>query len=252
MTPADTSSYASSGNLGMMLLELQRHDSEIDALEYKRVTLPERVALGNMRDRIHEISRRAKELRAEKDAIRIKQDEMETQVNITVERKKSLEKKLYSGEVLSARDLEAMDAEAHNLTNRAEDLQDRQFELMEDLEALEAKYGDLEDELNQLSTKSDQLVSAAKSKLSDIDSQLRACRSLRKAAARRIPKAILQRYDAIRSRAGGTGAAALVEGKCSGCHLAVSPASLPSALPLFTDDDGLNICENCGRFLVSG
>ncbi|MHB8262590.1 MAG: zinc ribbon domain-containing protein [Acidimicrobiales bacterium] len=248
MTPTGSNERNNEGSLGTMLLELQRHDSEIDALEYTKITLPERVALGNMRERIGEISRKVGELKAEKDSIRMRQDELELQVNTAVQRKQALEQKLYSGEAPSPRDLEAMDTEAHHLASRAEELQDRQFELMEALESLESKYTDLQEEMDQLSVKSDQLVNAANNKLSGIDSQLSACRSRRKAAAKRIPGAILQRYDAIRSRAGGVGAAALVAGKCSGCHLVVSVASLSaSSAPT---GDSLDMCENCGRFLV--
>ena len=54
-----------------------------------------------------------------------------------------------------------------------------------------------------------------------IDADLAAEGEARVAAAATVPADLLARYERLRTRIGGTGAARLVGGSCSGCHLAL-------------------------------
>ena len=235
-----------SDDVGKWLLMLQNCDSEIEQLEYAKMTLPERVALTDIRERMRDMSARTAEFRVKKDAITAKQRNLQMEVNTVVARRKIFDRKMNSKKLFSAREIEAMTKEIEGLTIRAEQLQDEQFELMLDLEGLEQELGELQTEVDQLSTRSDQLLEIANSKLTSLDTKIQSLLKRRTAIEHHIPSEIIYRYDTIRMRAGGVGAAKLQNGKCSGCHLIVTPVSVASTYIV----DSVSICENCGRFLV--
>ncbi len=233
-------------DVGKWLLMLQDCDFEVERLEYSKTTLPERVALTDIRERMRDMSARTAEFRVKKDAITTKQRNLQMEVNTVVARRKIFDRKMSSKKLFSTREIEAMTKEIEGLTVRAEQLQDEQFELMLDLEGLEQELGELQTEVDQLSTRSDQLLKIANSKLTSLDTKIQSSLKRRTAIEQHIPSEIIYRYDTIRMRAGGVGAARLQNGKCSGCHLIVTPASVASTRIAAS----VSICENCGRFLV--
>jgi hypothetical protein len=59
---------------------------------------------------------------------------------------------------------------------------------------------------------------------------------------------LLARYEQLRSKLGGTGAARLVGASCSGCHLTLSSMELDRVRKAASD--AVITCEQCGRILV--
>ncbi len=59
---------------------------------------------------------------------------------------------------------------------------------------------------------------------------------------------LLARYEQLRAKLGGTGAARLVGGSCSGCHLALPAMELDRVRK--APPDAVITCEQCGRILV--
>jgi predicted nucleic acid-binding Zn-ribbon protein len=234
------------GDIGKWLLMLQDCDSEVERLEYSKTTLPERVALIGIRERMQDLAAKTADFRVRKDAITAKQSDLQMEVNTVVARKKVFDRKMHSGELLSSREIEAMNREIDNLGIRAEELQDKQFGLMLDLEGLEQELDELQAEVDQLSTRSDQLFKIADSKLNSLDAEVQSALKRRTGIEQNIPSDIISRYDTIRKRAGGVGAARLQDGKCSGCHLAVTPVSVVSTRVA----GSVAVCENCGRFII--
>ncbi len=232
--------------MGKWLLMLQDCDSEVEQLEYVKTTLPERVALADIRDKMKDLYSRNTGFRIKKDAITEKQRNLQMEVNTVVARKKIFDRKMRSGQLFSSREIEAMTKEIDNLDMRAEQLQDEQFELMLDLEELEQELDGLQTEVDQLSTRSDQLLKIVNSKINSLDTKIQSAMKRRTEIERHVPGDIIYRYDTIRMRAGGVGAARLQNGKCSGCHLTVTPASITSTRV----DSNVAVCENCGRFLI--
>jgi predicted nucleic acid-binding Zn-ribbon protein len=81
-----------------------------------------------------------------------------------------------------------------------------------------------------------------------VDADLAKIGAKRSAAAAAVPAGLLARYDKLRDHLGGTGAARLVDGRCTGCHLALSPWDLDDARR--APEDAVLACEACGRILV--
>ena len=63
-----------------------------------------------------------------------------------------------------------------------------------------------------------------------------------------IPDDLHATYDRLRAKLGGIGAAKLVGGSCSGCHLTL-PAQERARIKAAPPDE-LVFCDQCGRILV--
>jgi hypothetical protein len=70
----------------------------------------------------------------------------------------------------------------------------------------------------------------------------------REALAAGLPEELAQRYETLRSRLGGVGAARLVGDHCDGCHLVLSSVELERIRRLPPGE--LTTCPECDRILV--
>jgi predicted nucleic acid-binding Zn-ribbon protein len=83
---------------------------------------------------------------------------------------------------------------------------------------------------------------------SAIDAELASEEAARVAASEAIPADLLALYEELRARLGGIGAARLVRGSCTGCHLAL-PATEVDRIKREPPDVVIR-CDQCGRVLV--
>ena len=67
-------------------------------------------------------------------------------------------------------------------------------------------------------------------------------------AAAELPTALADRYETLRTRLKGTGAARLIRSRCDGCHLELSSGEVERIRGLPHDE--VATCEQCGRILV--
>jgi hypothetical protein len=81
-----------------------------------------------------------------------------------------------------------------------------------------------------------------------LDAELATLRMSRGLAADRLPEDLASRYEVIRARSGGVGAARLVGNRCSGCHMELAAMEVERLRRLPPDE--LVTCEQCGRILV--
>ena len=82
----------------------------------------------------------------------------------------------------------------------------------------------------------------------EIDEELATATAARAAAAAELPAALADRYEKLRARLKGTGAARLIGHRCDGCHLELSAVEVDRirAMP----PDTVVTCDQCGRILV--
>ena len=66
--------------------------------------------------------------------------------------------------------------------------------------------------------------------------------------AAQLPTALADRYEALRARLKGTGAARLIKNHCDGCHLELSSVEVERIRALPPGE--VATCEQCGRILV--
>ena len=231
-----------------LLLEVQRHDTVMDQLRHRRATMPERQALAGIDTRLSALATRLKELGVGRDEHGSRQANIEQQIEASKERRATLEKRLYGGQVAAARELQAMSEEVKHLGRHISELEDREIEVMEVLEPLDAELEAGEQVRTSLEAEAAALRTAISDAEVELDVEIDAEADTRGQVAAGVRADLLERYEKLRARLGGTGAAPLVGGSCGGCHLAL-PAMEIDRLRR-APADAVITCEQCGRILV--
>jgi predicted nucleic acid-binding Zn-ribbon protein len=169
-------------------------------------------------------------------------------VEAMVRRIGEIEARLYGGQVSASRELSAMAGEVEHLQALRSGREDQILALMEEIEPLDADLASLEGERRRLEADRAQVLEAIRRAEEAIGAEEAEERQARRALVGGIPANLMGQYERLRAKLGGVGAARLVNGSCTGCHL-----SLPSSerervrhLP----PEAVVTCEQCGRILV--
>lgn len=229
------------------LLTVQARDNAADALAHRRATLPERDELAARTSELDAIDREVATIEARRHELARVQKRHEDEAKLAEEHAAAEDKKLYSGAVTGARELQDLQAEVDSLRRRQAEIEDQVLEVMVEIEPLDA-------ELDALRTRRDPVtaaVDAATVRLAEaeaaIDAELAGVRAERDAAAAEVPADAMEAYAKARPAFGGTAVAKLVGRDCVGCPLAipaVEAARIKAAPP------GFEWCDECGRMVV--
>lgn len=230
------------------LLVVQHHDTVVDQLRHRRTTLPERAELAQVQRRLSDLDVRSKEVRGQRDELGGRQEALEQQIESARTRKTTLEKRLYGGQVAAARELQAMSDEVKHLGRHITELEDRELELMEALEPVDGELQEADVARDALEAEGTRLRAAIATAEAALDGEIAQESTTRSDAAVGIPDELLARYDKLRAKLGGTGAARLVGGSCSGCHLALPSMEVDRIRK--APPEALITCDQCGRILV--
>jgi predicted nucleic acid-binding Zn-ribbon protein len=230
------------------VLEVQDHDTVIDQLRHRRATLPERTELAGVDSQLGVLNARTKELRIMRDELGDRQAALEHQIEASRTRSETLEKRLFSGQVVASRELQAMNEEVKHLARHINELEDREIEVMEALEPLDTELSAGDVRRDALDHDAERLRAGIATTEQNLDAELAVETRARAAAASEVREDLLARYEQLRAKLGGTGAARLVGGSCSGCHLALSAMELDRVRK--APPDSVITCEQCGRILV--
>ncbi|HTX63331.1 MAG TPA: C4-type zinc ribbon domain-containing protein [Acidimicrobiales bacterium] len=230
------------------LLELQDLDTVLSQLQHRKATLPERQELARLTSALSELGRRAAEIQGSRRELVERQEALEADIATTTARRESLEQRMYAARGTPARDLQAMDEEVRHLRERRGHMEDAELEVMVALEPLDAELATLEAQGAQLRAQADQVRATLGEMESGIEEELTVHLGARDVVAAALPEDLRGRYESLRARLGGTGAARLVGTRCSGCHLELPSMEVERIrhLPQGT----VVTCEQCGRILV--
>ncbi len=230
------------------LLDLQDLDTAISQLEHRRAALPERRQLARVVAALRGVEDRVSEVEASRAALVERQEALESEIAAATARREVLEKRMYAARGTPARELQAMDEEIRHLRERQGQLEDAELEVMVALEPLDSARAALQAQSAALGTEAAQLRAALAEAEAQIDAELAIQRVARTAAADAVPEDLRSRYDVLRARLGGTGAARLAGNRCSGCHLELPSMEVDRIRHLAPGT--VVTCEQCGRILV--
>jgi len=228
------------------LIELQQLDIAIDRLRARIATLTAGSELAAaVRDadaaeaRLGEIKLQLAEL--DRDTAKLEHD-----VDSLRQKASAEERRMASGSVANARELEAIGHEITNLRRRIADREDEELAIMERREILAAAEQDADGTATKLRDAADALRAAAGDELTTVEADLAAREGERPAAVAAVDPEALELYEELRPQKKGIGAAALVDGVCQGCHEQLSAVELSRVRAA----DGIPRCEYCRRILV--
>jgi predicted nucleic acid-binding Zn-ribbon protein len=230
------------------LLAVQEHDTAVDQLRHRRATLPERAELAHVEDELAALERTAAALTVQRDDVARRQKRSEDELAGIEAKIAETRARLYSGAVTIPRELQAMQAEVDSMRRRASALEDEVLEAMTEREPLDEELRVLAEARARLDADGSRLRALIAEAEIAIDADLASELEARGKAAAHVPDDLAKLYEQLRSKLGGVGAARLVSGRCSGCHLALPATEIDRIRR--EPPDALIRCDQCGRILV--
>jgi predicted nucleic acid-binding Zn-ribbon protein len=230
------------------LLALQERDLALDRLRHRRDSLPERAELAAVDALTTALQTRVGELRTELAEVARDEQRLDDEALSLRTQAESAEQKLYSGEVTSPRELQALQADVDQLRRHQRSVEDRELAAMERRQPIEEALAGVEGELAAASTHASELRAALTEQEAAIDAEAAVERQARAGVAAGVDDGLLGDYERTRAKANGVGAARLVGHTCQGCHLTI-PATEVDRIRRGTGD-GIAHCDNCGCILV--
>jgi uncharacterized protein len=230
------------------LLVLQERDTALERLLHRHQTLPERDSLRDAEAAAAALDARLVSTRAERDRVAREEQQLDDEARSLAEKATAVEARMYSGEVSSPKELQAMQADVEQLRRHQRSIENRELELMEVREPLDATISGLEQQRVALGTDVDRWSAALGAAEAEVIGEMQAERAARDELASGIDAALVAEYDRCRAAAKGPGVARLVGTTCQGCHLSI-PAIEAEQIKR-SGGQPLAHCDNCGAILV--
>ena len=230
------------------LLVVQEHDTARDRLRHRRVSLPERAELESAATQLRATEAEASTVRGDRDRVLADERRLDDEARSIGAHADDADKRLYSGTVASPRELQAFQADIEMLRMQRSQIEDRELEVMEAREALDAQLASLDERAAHLGAETVRLQAIIAAAEQEIDAELAEEDAAWSAAAASVPEPLLGDYQRRRAQNRGGGAARLVGTTCGACHL-----SIPSTeAERIRRAGGAEVayCDNCGAILV--
>jgi predicted nucleic acid-binding Zn-ribbon protein len=162
------------------------------------------------------------------------------------EERARLERRLYSGEVRNARDLEGLQKNIEGVKLRVSEQETRVLEAMEALETLRGQAAAARADLRRLEAALAEQQAVGRERLSALEAEIPRVQAERQNLAAVVDPTVLAEYERVRSRLTGIGVSVVEGESCSACAVAVSP----NLLARLRRAQAIVNCESCGRILV--
>ncbi len=158
------------------------------------------------------------------------------------------ERRLYSGEVHSPKELKDLEDEAASLKRFLTVLEDRQLQAMMTQEESEGSYSSAHAELATAEAARGSQEGDLRAELGSLRATLERLEAQREAAVALITAEDIETYDGLRRSRRGTAVARLDGSTCGRCGVAPSQARIDAA----RSGEEIVLCGNCGRILYTG
>ncbi|MCX8052518.1 MAG: C4-type zinc ribbon domain-containing protein [Armatimonadetes bacterium] len=206
-------------------------------------------ALSGARDLKDKLERARPALEAAEKALHVVETELkdnELRLKSIDEKRATFEKRLYSGEVTNPKELSAIEKEIEMLKSQQSQLDGRTLELYDQVEKARSEARVARDNVETLEKQIAEAIEKESAEKVALERQLAETISRREEVAPKITdKALLTRYETVRRKTGNTGIARVIQGKCEGCRISVTPFIARS----LQQDKEYVSCESCGRIL---
>ena len=230
------------------LLTVQDLDTSLTQMQHRRDALPETSGLRALEDELGGLEARQRDANGRRAELASTQNALEEQIAGITERRDAIEKRMYAATGAAGRDLQAMNEEVRHLTERRAELEEQELEAMLAQDPIDAELSALAAQTSPLRARAEDLRATVAEQELQIDAEMAAAAGTRAAEAALLPTALSDRYETLRSRLKGTGAARLIKSHCDGCHLELSSVEVEKIRALPPGE--VATCEQCGRILV--
>ncbi|HEX4433435.1 MAG TPA: C4-type zinc ribbon domain-containing protein [Acidimicrobiales bacterium] len=230
------------------LLAVQDLDTSITQLEHRRAALVESSGLAGVESQLAALEVEQADAAGRRGVLTATQKDLEGQIGVISDRRGVVEQRMYASTSSSGRDLQAMNDEVRHLTERRAELEELELVAMLEQDPIDAELAALRERATPLEAQAAELRQQVAEAQVEIDAALAEAVSARGTEAALLPAALSDRYETLRARLKGTGAARLVRSHCDGCHLELSSGEVEKIRALPPGE--VATCEQCGRILV--
>lgn len=232
----------------LQILDIQRMDFAIATLLNKLAALPEIAELQATNARLALVRDLA--VAAETQISDIKRELLRSEADVeqVTTRLERDEKRLADGSA-SPKELEKLQHEVQTLSARRAELEEVELEIMLRIDSIKERLEELRSEEVALKSASEEILGRKVTASEEIELEIASLTEERRAIASTVDLALFELYEKIRSN-DGTGAAAIRDGKCDGCHLSINSVELGRIKTLASDE--VVRCEECRCILVRG
>jgi uncharacterized protein len=245
---ANVATVKASPEAQQRLLELADLDAELGRLEHRRRGLPELAELSQLEQRDRELRDEIAALEAREGDLRREQAKADADVEQVRSRISRDRTRLDAGQVSSPRELENLQSEIESLLRRQADLEDVELDVMERLEAAQARLKEAGAERASVVENAQAAIARRDVALAELAELAGKATDRRAVVVGQEPADLINVYEKLRAQHGGVGASALRRGQCQGCHLSLNTVDL-NAIRAAAPDEVVR-CEECRRILV--
>lgn len=229
------------------LLDLGAIDIAIAQARHRRASLPvlaQLQALGAERQVLSDelTAAHARLSDAEVDQQRLESDLVPARERLARDRRR-----VDSGEVSDPKSLQGLVDEIDHLTVRISKLEDDELDVMQTLEDLTSERDAIAARRAEVDGKGRELLARRNASFAELDAEIADLTAERELVVPAVPDDLLELYEKLSARI-GHGAAALQDGRCTGCQLEANGADLRRYTRAAADE--VLRCEECGRILV--
>lgn len=156
--------------------------------------------------------------------------------------------KIQQFETRKNEEYQALGHEVTRYEKEADDLETRELELMEEMDAVRARQSEAQAALARTRGLVEEDLASIKQRRERMDAERDELTAERDQLAGQIPESLLPLYQRLMKTKAGLAVAPLQDGKCGGCHMKL----IASTVVAVQSGKELIRCEDCGRILYAG
>lgn len=220
-------------------------DRWIERVRAQRLALPERAELHEVESRLRELLAELRHRESELRDVQALYEAAQVESTRLTTREAELMRAL-DASTASARDLVSMQHEVEVVTSSRGVAEDRELELLVELEPLESAVAEVRRAGEPLVGRREELRANIVALEGALDDEIRALQEQRGRLRAELSESLVTRYEKISAQLDSPGAARVLEGRCDGCRLVLAPADFDRF-----KHGTLDVCPSCGRLLLA-
>jgi predicted nucleic acid-binding Zn-ribbon protein len=228
---------------GELLLRYERLEERGQALDDELGILRDRLARDPEVERVRAAH---EEARAAHEHARHRLESMDREMNVHLSRMRAHERELMSGRVRNPGDLTRMSTEVEHMKAALAEEEDRELEVMAEVERTESEVARAEAALSAAVRRSEETRPRLESRIAAIEREIEGLKAEQAGIWEEVPVDYRSEYRRLAPRVHPPVAEAS-GGVCQACHVALTPSELQQV----KRGDHLLTCQSCSRILVA-
>lgn len=222
---------------------LQEIDSELLRIRAGDVTAKERKAADDALRRLAEEKGKAEKVAAKLAAVDKRRRRLELDLKSVESEIELLDRKLFGGEVTSAKELGALQERLDATRKRKHALEDDILACLDSLEQGQVLAEKLDRRISTLARQTDEQQELLAAALARWEGRRAELEAERERIAASVPSALVERYESLYDRLNGRPVARVENRTCMGCRVELPTSMRPPK------EEATSRCPRCGRLL---